>query len=74
MYNCKVYHDYDPPIVLLDINVGTLKDLAEELCMSYQQVADLNSKKRGNKIYQRFKYSPKIEISKINLKEIKIKL
>lgn len=74
MYNCKVFHDYDPPIVLLDINVGTLRDLAKELDMSYQQVADLNSKKRGYKMYQRFKYSPKIEISKIDLKEIKIKL
>ena len=74
MYNCKVFHDHNPPIILLDINVGTLKDLAQELDMSYQQVADLNSKKRGNKMYQRFKYCPKIEISRINLKEIKIKL
>ena len=74
MYNCKIFHDYNPRIMLLDINVETLKDLAEELDMSYQQVADLNSKKRGKKIYQRFKYSPKIEISKINVKEIKVKV
>ena len=26
MYNCKIYHDYESPIVLLDVNVETLKD------------------------------------------------
>ena len=41
MYNCKIYHDYNEPIVLLDICVETLKDLAQELDMTYQQVADL---------------------------------
>ncbi len=67
MYNCKVYHELTntlvKPIVLLDITVPTLRDIAKELDMSYQQVADLNS--RGTRKYQKFKYFPKIEITKI---------
>lgn len=73
MYNCKIYHDYKEPIVLLDICVETLKDLAQELNMTYQQVADLSSRGQ-NKKYLRFKYCPKIEINKVNRKEIKVKL
>lgn len=73
MYNCKIYHDYSAkgkePIVLLDINVETLKDLAQELNMTYQQVADLSSRGK-NKKYLRFKYCPKIEINRIYRKEI----
>lgn len=64
MYNCKIYHDYESPIILLNINVPTLKELAKELNMTYQQVADLNSRKRETK-YLKFKYCPKIEINKI---------
>ena len=73
MYNCKIYQDFDDEIVLLNINVETLKDLASELDMTYQQVADLNSRK-GKRKYQQFKYCPKIEIKPINRKEIFIKL
>tara|TARA_R110002020_G_scaffold115638_1_gene265781 strand:+ start:415 stop:678 length:264 start_codon:yes stop_codon:yes gene_type:complete len=65
MYHCKVYHDYETPIVLLDVNVPTLKELAVKLDMTYQQVADLNSRK-GLRKYQQFKYFPKIEIQEIN--------
>lgn len=68
MYNCKIYHDFgqgkESPIVLLNINVPTLKILAEELNMTYQQVADLSSRGQ-NKKYLKFKYSPKVEIKKI---------
>ena len=73
MYNCKIYHDYDSPIVLLDITVETLKDLAQELDMTYQQVADLSSRKEKKK-YLRFKYCPKIEINRIYRKEINVTL
>ena len=73
MYNCKIYHDYDSPIVLLDVDVETLKDLADELGMTYQQVADLSSRKQRPR-YLGFKYCPKVEINKINRKEIKVKL
>lgn len=64
MYNCRVYHDYDVQIVLLDVTVPTLKELAKELNMTYQQVADLNSRK-GLRKYQQFKYFPKIDIKQI---------
>ena len=57
MYNCRIYHDNDIKIELLNINVPTLKVLAEKLDMTYQQVADLNSRK-GLRKYQRFKYFP----------------
>jgi len=73
MYNCKIYHDYASPIVLLDITVETLRDLAQELDMTYQQVADLSSRKKKKK-YQGFKYMPKIEINRIYRKEINVKL
>ena len=73
MYNCKIYHDFESPIVLLDITVETLRDLAKELDMTYQQVADLSSRKKQKK-YQGFKYMPKIEINRINRKEIKVQL
>jgi len=66
MYNCRIYHDYEPPIILLDINVKTLKDLANELNMTYQQVADLSSRYQSKK-YLKFKYCPKIEINRINV-------
>tara|TARA_R110000823_G_scaffold284318_1_gene402408 strand:- start:834 stop:1046 length:213 start_codon:yes stop_codon:yes gene_type:complete len=64
MYNCQVYHDYDIKIVLLDVTVPTLKELAKELNMTYQQIADLNSRK-GLRKYQQFKYFPKIDIKEI---------
>ena len=70
MYNCKIYHPasrqglINDELILLDINVLTLKDLAKELDMTYQQVADLSSRGQ-NKKYLRFKYSPKVEINKI---------
>lgn len=74
MYNCVVYHDnLSQKIVLLDINCETLRDLAVELGMTFQQVYDLNSRK-GIRKYQQFKYFPKIEINQINKKDINIKI
>ena len=75
MYHCKIYHSeasIGREIILLDIIVDTLKDLAIELDMSYQQVADINSRvrvdltsrKRSSKY--NYKYFPKIEITKIS--------
>jgi len=66
MYNCRIYHDNDIKIELLNINVPTLKVLAERLDMTYQQVADLNSRK-GLRKYQQFKYFPKIEITEYKI-------
>ena len=75
MWNCKIYHpqNKNKEIVLLDINVETLRDLAKELDMSYQQVCDLNSRK-GKRKYQQFKYFPNIEITPVKRKEIWVKV
>jgi hypothetical protein len=71
MFNCKIYHDYDTPIILLDINVKNLKELATELGMSYQAVADLNSRPNPKK-YLQFKYCPKIEITRYTNRLVEI--
>ena len=73
MYNCKIFHDFTDRIVLLDIDVESLKDLAKELDMSYQQIYDLHSRK-GQRKYQQFKYFPKIQITQRTRKETWIKL
>tara|TARA_R110000787_G_scaffold112545_4_gene221468 strand:- start:101 stop:289 length:189 start_codon:yes stop_codon:yes gene_type:complete len=41
-----------------------LKEISEDLGLTYQQVADLSSRKDKKK-YQQFKYFPNIEIKKI---------
>jgi len=41
-----------------------LKDISEDLGLTYQQVADLSSRKEKKK-YQEFKYFPEIKIVKI---------
>tara|TARA_R110000823_G_C15787873_1_gene485815 strand:+ start:368 stop:559 length:192 start_codon:yes stop_codon:yes gene_type:complete len=41
-----------------------LKEIGEDLGLTYQQVADLSSRKDKKK-YQQFKYFPNIEITRI---------
>mgnify|MGYP003677743078 CR=1 FL=1 len=41
-----------------------LKDISADLGLTYQQVADLSSR-RERKKYQEFKFFPKIEITRI---------
>lgn len=65
MFNCKIYHDDDN--VLHNENYECLKDMATGLGLTYQQVADLSSRKDKKK-YQQFKYFPKIEIVRIKQK------
>ena len=50
--------------ILHNENYKSLKDIATDLGLSYQQVADLSSRKEKRK-YQEFKYFPKIEINRI---------
>ena len=42
-----------------------LTDLAKSLGLTYNQVADISSKKKRKKDYRCFKYFPTIEINKI---------
>tara|TARA_R110000824_G_scaffold142494_1_gene309576 strand:+ start:337 stop:537 length:201 start_codon:yes stop_codon:yes gene_type:complete len=62
MFNCKVYHNDNN--ILHNEDYKCLKDIAEGLGLTYQQVADLSSRKEKRK-YQEFKYFPKIEILRI---------
>ena len=65
MYKCKVFHDGDSPIILCECVCGSLKEIAEELGLSYQQVADISSTARKKKDFTKFKFYPKIEIERI---------
>tara|TARA_R110000803_G_scaffold74865_2_gene138970 strand:+ start:705 stop:905 length:201 start_codon:yes stop_codon:yes gene_type:complete len=62
MFTCKIYHD--DLNILHNQNYNNLKEIAQDLGLTYQQVADLSSRKEKKK-YQQFKYFPKIEIVKI---------
>ena len=65
MFNCKVYQECgSASMTLLNRDFKNLKEIAAELGLTYQQVADISSR-GGMKNYQKFKYYPKIEITKI---------
>jgi len=65
MFQCKISQDFDHgSVTLLDRRFNTLKEISNELGLTYQQVADLSSRKT-KKEYQKFKYYPKIEIQRI---------
>ena len=61
---CRIYHP-EQNFVLLHKQFNSLKELGEELGLTYNQVADLSSDKKEMKHYRRFKYFPKIEIEKV---------
>jgi len=65
MFNCKIYHSNESGciFVLLDKDYQSLTEMSIDLGMSYQQVADLSSRKEKKK-YQKFKYFPNIDITK----------
>lgn len=62
-FNCKIFYEINN-IILLDKDFKNLKEIALELGLNYQQVADLNSNRTFKK-YHNFKYFPTIEIKKI---------
>lgn len=72
MYNCIICQ-YSPlggsasegQQILMNENFNNLKDLSKEIGLTYQQVADLVSRP-GLKKYQKFKFYPKITISKLD--------
>ena len=65
-FNCKIYHDIgnNTSMTLHNQDYNCLKEIANDLGLTYQQVADLSSR-RDKKKDQEFKYFPKIEITKI---------
>ena len=61
-FHCRVYYnDY----TLLDQEFNNLQAVAEELGLTYHQVADISSKKKRKKDYRKFKFYPNIEIIRI---------
>ena len=71
MFNCKIFHDIgeNTSMTLHNQDYKCLKEIATDLGLSYQQVADLSSRKEKKK-YQEFKYFPKIEINRIKKEDI----
>tara|TARA_R110002110_G_scaffold387398_1_gene599265 strand:- start:153 stop:374 length:222 start_codon:yes stop_codon:yes gene_type:complete len=65
-FNCKIYHNIgdSTSMTLHNRDYNCLKDIANDIGLTYQQVADLSSRKEKKK-YQEFKYFPKIEITRI---------
>jgi DNA-binding MarR family transcriptional regulator len=65
-YNCKIYHSIgdSTDVTLHNQDYKCLKDIAEDLGLTYQQVADLSSRKEKKK-YQQFKFFPEIKITRI---------
>ena len=49
-FNCKIYHNENN--ILHDEYYKCLKDIADELGLTYQQVADLSSRKDKQKYRQ----------------------
>jgi len=65
MFDCKIYVIInEEKVYMLDKQFKNLKLIAEELGITYQQVADLSSRKEIKK-YTKFKFFPNIEITKI---------
>lgn len=66
MYNCLIYHTIgdSTSMTLHNKDYKCLKDISEDLGLTYQQVADLSSRKEKKK-YQQFKFFPEIKITKI---------
>ena len=63
LYNCKIYHD-NLDCILMDKDFRSLRDIASELNVPYQFIADVSSRK-NKKMYQQFKFYPRIEINKL---------
>ena len=66
-YNCKIYHDNltSECCILMDKDFRSLRDIAGELNVPYQFIADVSSRK-NKKMYQEFKFYPNIEIIKLS--------
>ena len=66
-FHCKIYYDnHFGDIVLLDKTFKTLKDIADEINVPYQFVADISSRSTPKK-FQRYSFNPKIAIERINI-------
>ena len=64
-FNCIIEQNGN---TLLDKNYITLKDIAEDIGLSYSIIADISSGRKKNQKYNKFKFMPHIEIRRINKK------
>ncbi len=64
MFNCKITQSCNDS-VLFEAQFKNLKEISVELGLTYQQVADISSRDQKKK-YQKFKFYPKIEITRID--------
>ncbi len=62
-FNCKITQN---DIELHNQDYQTLKDLAHDIGLSYNIVADLHTGRRKENKRKQFRFQPKIEISRID--------
>jgi len=67
-FNCKINLNGD---LIHDKDYPTLKDISSDIGLSYNIIADISSQRKKNHAYNNFKYQPKIDIQRINNKEVK---
>ena len=61
-FNCKITQNEN---ILHDKDYITLRDIAEDIGLSYSIIADISSGRKQNKYYKNFKFMPKVEIKRI---------
>ena len=66
-WNCKITQQNNE---LHNKDYLTLKDLADDIGLSYNIVADISSKRKNNKKYDKFIYQPNIEINRIKSNDL----
>ena len=64
-FNCKITQMNN---VIHDKDYTTLKEIADYIGLSYNQIADISSQRIKSNKYNKFKYFPKIAINRINRK------
>ena len=65
-FNCTIEQNGN---TLLDKDYITLKEISEDIGLSYSIIADISSGRKKNSKYNNFKFMPQIQIRRINKKE-----
>jgi len=65
-FNCLIEQNNN---VLHDKDYITLKDISDDIGLSYSIIADLSSGRKKNAKYNKFIYHPKITIRRIDKKD-----
>tara|TARA_R110000803_G_scaffold40122_6_gene86480 strand:+ start:6937 stop:7185 length:249 start_codon:yes stop_codon:yes gene_type:complete len=62
-FNCKIHLNGD---LIHDEDYPTLKDISNDIGLSYNIIADISSQRKKNHAYNKFKYQPIIDIQRLN--------